>query len=72
MDKEKVITAVEQTIKRVCADIKKKKGAVGCDKLDSFSKLVNSYTKLVEQHEQKDEEDDGRKEYLKYMSGNSS
>ena len=48
MSTEKVITDVERTIKKVCSEIKKRKGAVGCDKLDSLSKLINSYSRLIE------------------------
>jgi hypothetical protein len=48
MKPEKVITAVESTIARVTRDIKGKKGNVGSDKLNSLSKLVNSYNRLIE------------------------
>ena len=48
MKPEKVITAVESTIGRVTRDIKKKKGNIGSDKLNSLSKLVNSYNRLIE------------------------
>ena len=48
MSAEIVLKDVERTIKKVCADIKKKSGNVGCDKLDSLSKLVNSYRHLYE------------------------
>ena len=48
MSSKQVLTNLEQTIKRVCIDIKKKKGAVGSDKLDSLSKLTNSYSRLLE------------------------
>ena len=48
MSAENVLTNLEQMIKKVCLDIKKRKGSVGGDKLDSLSKLVNSYTRLSE------------------------
>ena len=48
MKPEKVISAVEATIIRVTRDIKKKKGDTGGDKLNSLSKLINSYNRLIE------------------------
>ena len=48
MKPEKVITAVESTIVRVTRDIKKKQGNIGSDKLNSLSKLINSYNRLIE------------------------
>jgi len=48
MKPEKVITAVETTIVRVTRDIKRKQGNIGSDKLNSLSKLVNSYNRLIE------------------------
>jgi hypothetical protein len=48
MQSEKVISAVEATIIRVTRDIKKKKGDTGGDKLNSLSKLINSYNRLIE------------------------
>jgi hypothetical protein len=48
MKPEKVITALETTIARVTRDIRKKTGNVGSDKLNSLSKLVNSYNRLLE------------------------
>ena len=48
MGAEQVLTSLERTIKKVCVDIKKKNGAVGSDKLDSLSKLTNSYSRLLE------------------------
>ena len=51
MSTEKIIAEVERTIKRVSGDIRKKQGAVGSDKLDSLSKLVNSYSRLLERHQ---------------------
>ena len=51
MSTERIIIEVERTIKKVCSDVKRKKGAVGCDKLDSLAKLVNSYSRLIERHQ---------------------
>ena len=48
MKPEKVISALESTIARVTRDIKKKQGVVGSDKLNSLSKLINSYNRLIE------------------------
>jgi len=48
MKPEKVISALESTIARVIRDIKKKKGNIGSDKLNSLSKLINSYNRLLE------------------------
>ena len=48
MGKEHVIREVEAAIIRVCTDIKQKKGGSGADKLDSLSKLLNSYNRLID------------------------
>jgi len=48
MKPEKVITCVESAIYKVGVDIRKKKGAVGSDKLNSLSKLINAYNRLLE------------------------
>jgi hypothetical protein len=48
MRPEKVISAIETTIARVTRDIRKKTGNVGSDKLNSLSKLINSYSRLLE------------------------
>lgn len=48
MKPDKVISALEATIVRVTRDIKRKQGVVGSDKLNSLSKLINSYNRLVE------------------------
>ena len=48
MKQDKIITAVETTIVRVTRDIKKKQGNVGSDKLNSLSKLLNAYNRLLE------------------------
>ncbi len=58
MKPEKVITAVESTIVRVTRDIKGKKGNVGSDKLNSLSKLVNSYNRLIERTKNGSESED--------------
>ena len=47
MSKDEVIQNLESAINRVCTDIKNKKGGSGADKLDSISKLVNSYSRLI-------------------------
>ena len=51
---KKVIRNIEAAINRVCEDIKKKKAGSGADKLDSLSKLVNSYSRLIERDKQKE------------------
>lgn len=48
MKPDKVVKAVETTIVRVTRDIKKKHGNTGSDKLNSLSKLVNAYNRLLE------------------------
>ncbi len=47
MSAEEVIDNLESAINRVCNDIKIKKGGSGADKLESLSKLVNSYSRLI-------------------------
>lgn len=47
MSVEEVIQNLEAAINRVCTDIKNKKGGSGADKLDSLSKLVNAYSRLI-------------------------
>lgn len=47
MNTEEVIQNLEAAINRVCTDIKNKKGGSGADKLDSLSKLVNAYSRLI-------------------------
>ena len=65
MSTKKVIIDLERTIRKVCKDIKKRNGSVGGDKLDSLSKLVNSYSRLIERtSELKDEEQSYRDEYM--------
>ena len=51
MSTEKIILEVERTIRKVCSDIKKRKNGAGADKLDSLAKLVNSYSRLLERHQ---------------------
>ena len=48
MATEQLLKDIELTIRRVTRDIRKKKGAVGGDKLSDLAKLVNSYTRLQE------------------------
>jgi hypothetical protein len=48
MSKADVIQNVEAAINRVCTDIKNKKGGSGADKLDSLSKLINAYNRLID------------------------
>ena len=55
MPEDKVAMAVGQAIIRVTRDIKKKKGVVGSDKLNSLSKLVNAYNRLLERTEAEQE-----------------
>ena len=66
MSAEQVLANLERTIKKVCLDIKKKKGVVGSDKLDSLSKLTNSYSRLLERkkldEKMVDDEEGGRHE----------
>jgi hypothetical protein len=59
MGTEQVLKDIEQTIRRVTRDIRKKKGAVGGDKLSDLAKLVNSYSRLMERmrHDQGRTED---------------
>ena len=54
MASKKVIRNIEAAINRVCEDIKQKQGASGADKLDSLSKLVNSYSRLIERDKLKE------------------
>ena len=65
MKPEKVISAIENTIIRVTRDIKKKQGTTGADKLNSLSKLVNSYNRLLERA--KDGSDSERNSYYSKM-----
>lgn len=72
MNSEAIINELEKTIKKVCEDVRKKKGAVGGDKLDSLSKVVNAYSRLLERHNNKtcsDNGTDGNQEYIEAMNG---
>jgi hypothetical protein len=53
MSTKKVIRNIEAAINRACEDIKDNKCGSGADKLDSLSKLVNSYSRLIERDKQK-------------------
>ena len=53
MSTKKVTKNLESAIERICYDIKEKKGGSGADKLDSLAKLVNSYSRLIEQNKVK-------------------
>ena len=54
MSTKKVIRNIEAAINRICEDIKQKQGGSGADKLDSLSKLVNSYSRLIERDKLKE------------------
>jgi hypothetical protein len=58
MKPEKVLKDIESTIARVTRDIKKKQGNTGSDKLNSLSKLVNAYSRLLERSKSGSDEDD--------------
>ena len=58
MKPDKVISALESTIVRVTRDIKKKKGNIGSDKLNSLSKLLNAYNRLLERTKNGSESED--------------
>ena len=64
MSTERVIADLEKTIRKVCKDIKKRNGSVGGDKLDSLSKLVNSYSRLIERYQGSKGEDETKKPCL--------
>jgi hypothetical protein len=67
MTTKKIIRNIEAAINRICEDIKDKKTGSGADKLDSLSKLVNSYSRLIERDKQKavDPTEDGDPTYYK-------
>ena len=67
---KKVIKNIEAAINRICEDIKDKKAGSGADKLDSLSKLVNSYSRLLERNKQEeiDPTEDGDPAYYKKMT----
>jgi len=64
-----VLNEVEGAIIRICTDIKGKRGGSGTDKLDSLSKLVNSYSRLLERCKTDDSDvlEDGDPEYYKTL-----
>ena len=70
MSTKKVIRNIEAAISRVCEDIKDKQGGSGADKLDSLSKLVNSYSRLIERDKQNgiDPTMDGDPTYYKKLA----
>lgn len=70
MSAKKVIRNIEAAINRICEDIKQKQGGSGADKLDSLSKLVNSYSRLIERDKQKvtDPNIDGDPTYYKKIA----
>jgi len=49
---ESTLQNIEAAINRVCGDIKEKKAGSGSDKLESLSKLINSYSRLIERVKQ--------------------
>ena len=69
MSTKKIIKNVEAAINRICEDIKEKKGGSGADKLDSLSKLVNSYSRLIERGKKKEHDQimDGDPNYYKRL-----
>lgn len=71
---KKVIRNIESAINRICEDIKEKKGGSGSDKLDSLSKLVNSYSRLLERDKQKalDPMEDGDPTYYKKIAADKT
>ena len=70
MQTDKILKGIEDSILRVSKDIKAKKGAVGSDKLNSLSKLVNSYSRLVERSkiESKEDEKPGNSYYSQMVA----
>jgi hypothetical protein len=70
MSTKKVIRNIEAAINRICEDIKQKQGGSGADKLDSLSKLVNSYSRLIERGKQKESDptEDGDPTYCKRLA----
>lgn len=65
-----MIRNIETAINRICEDIKQKHGGSGADKLDSLSKLVSSYSRLIERDKQKeiDPTEDGDPTYYKKLA----
>jgi hypothetical protein len=48
MEIEKVISSVESTIINLSKDVKKRRLKVSVERLHNLSKLVNSYTRLID------------------------
>jgi hypothetical protein len=71
MNSEEVIKKLESAIIRVCSDIEEKKTGSGVDKLNSVSKLVNSYSRLIERVKgnESDPEDGDPDHYRKISKG---
>ncbi len=69
MSTKTVIRNIEATINRICTDIKEKHGGSGADKLDSLSKLINSYSRLLEREKKtgNDPTEDGDPLYCKRL-----
>mgnify|MGYP001767171445 CR=1 FL=1 len=74
MSTKKVIKNIEAAINRICEDIKEKKCGSGADKLDSLSKLVNSYNRLIERdkHKEIDPTLNGDPNYYKRLTTKST
>ena len=74
MSTKRVIRNVEAAINRICEDIKNRQGGSGADKLDSLSKLVNSYSRLIERDKLKsvDPTEDGDPTYYKKLAANQA
>lgn len=71
MGTKEVLLNVETAINRICKDIIKKKASTGGDKLDSLSKLVNSYSRLLERGQnipQKKDDEEGDPDYYRNKS----
>ncbi len=71
MGTQEVLSNIETAINRVCKDITGKKGITGGDKLDSLSKLVNSYSRLLERGQnvsQRKDEEEGDPDYYRNQS----
>ncbi len=71
MGTQEVLSNIEIAINRVCKDITGKKGMTGGDKLDSLSKLVNSYSRLLERGQsvtQRKDDEEGDPDYYRNQS----
>lgn len=69
MSTKKVLKNIEGAINRICADIIEKKGGSGAERMDSLSKLINSYSRLLERGKMPhvDRSDEGDPEYYKNL-----